>query len=255
MITFSNEKRLYQALQYKSKYYLRIKQIDDLEYSKLEYYLSQPRLDRFLRAVGNSQTKAQNLYRVNLRVSQSFYPILNLFEIFLRNKINYHISSHFSNPNWIITEKKGFMNDQSLSLSRFFLKKSVQKAEKKIIRKTRTVSSGKVIAEQSFGFWTSLFDPHHYRLIGGAPIHCFGSKPAYANRSIISQKLNDIREFRNRVYHNEPICFSGNNIDFSEAQRIKDEIFKLLNWIDLDLNKYVEYFDGIQSKINTARNI
>lgn len=133
-----------------------------LEYSKLEYYLSQPRLQRFLHATGNSRAKAQKLYRVNLRVSQAFYPVLNLFEIFLRNAVNYHVSSHFSNPNWIVSEKTGFMSNPTLAPSRFFLKNSIQKAERTIRRKGSAVTSGKVIAEQSFGFWTSLFDTHHY---------------------------------------------------------------------------------------------
>lgn len=226
-----------------------------MKYSKLEYYLSQPRLQRFLSATGNSQKKAQKLYRVNLRVSQAFYPVLNLFEIFLRNTLNYHVSSHFSNPNWIISEKTGFMSDPTLASSQFFLKKSIQKAESTIRRKGSTVTSGKVIAEQSLGFWTSLFNTHHYRLVGGSPIHAFPNKPAHANRNLINQKLNTIREFRNRIYHNEPICFNSLNIDFSEAQYIKNEVYQLLNWIDPDLTGYVEYFDGIPSKIDSARFI
>ena len=59
------------------------------------------------------------------------------------------------------------MCNNSLRPSRFFLKYSIDKAERTIRRKGGTVSSGKVIAEQSLGFWTSLFEPHHYRLIGG----------------------------------------------------------------------------------------
>lgn len=226
-----------------------------MKYSKLEYYLSQPRLQRFLSATGNSQTKAQKLYRINLRVSQAFYPVLNLFEIFLRNTIYYHVSSHFSNPNWIVSEKTGFMSHPTLAPSRYFLKMSIQKAENTIRRKGSAVSSGKVIAEQSLGFWTSLFDTHHYRLIGGSPIHAFPNKPAYANRNLINQKLNKIREFRNRIYHNEPICFNNINIDFTEAHDIKSDIYELLNWIDADLPDYVEYFNGIQSKIDSARNL
>lgn len=147
------------------------------------------------------------------------------------------------------------MSDPSLTPSNFFLKKSIQKAERAIIRKGSVVTSGKVIAEQSLGFWTSLFDTHHYRLIGGSPIHAFPQKPALANRNVINQKLNRIREFRNRIYHNEPICFNGHNIDFTEANDIKDEIYELLNWIDQDPTDYVEYFNSIQSKIDSAANI
>ena len=226
-----------------------------MEYNKLEYFVSQPRLQRFLIATGNSKTKAQQLYRINLRVSQAFYPILNLFEICLRNSVNYQIAVHFTNPNWILTEKNGFMSDNSLISSQFHLKNSVNKAENTIRRKGGTVSSGKVLAEQTFGFWTSLFETHHYRLIGGAVIHCFPNKPSNINRSSISQKLNKIRAFRNRVYHNEPICFRGNNIDFSSAEDIRDYIFEMLRWIDSDLEAYAEYFNGISSKINQVNNL
>jgi hypothetical protein len=226
-----------------------------LEYNKLEYFVSQPRLNRFLIACDNSKSKAQKLYRINLRVSQSFYPIFNLFEIFIRNSFNYQVSAHFVNPNWIMTERNGFMSSPSLSGSKFFLRKCVDSAEQSIIRKGGTLTSGKIIAEQTLGFWTSLFDTHHYRLIGGCVIHTFGNKPAQINRSIISQKLNRIREFRNRIYHNEPICFDGNSIDFSEAILIKNDIYEILNWIDTDLTDYVEYFNGIQSKIDSVNYI
>ena len=226
-----------------------------MEYQKLEYYLSQPRLDRFLIAAGNSKSKVQKLYRINLRVAQAFYPVLNLFEIFFRNNVNYQVSAHFANPNWITAERGGFMSHSSLTSSNFFLKSSINKAERTILRKGRVVTSGKVIAEQSLGFWTSLFETHHYRLIGGVVIHCFPNKPNYVNRNIINQKLNNIREFRNRVYHNEPICFSGNVVDFSEAARIKNEIYELLEWMDTDLIDYVDYFNGIDTKINLANNL
>ena len=86
-------------------------------------------------------------------------------------------------------------------------------------------------------------------------MHCFPNKPSIANRSVISQKLNRIREFRNRVYHNEPICFNGNNIDFSTAEDIRDEIFEILIWIDPDLSSYCEYFNGITSKIELVNNL
>lgn len=226
-----------------------------LEYAKLEYYLSQPRLQRFLRASGNSKERAKSLYKANLRVSQAFYPILNLFEVFLRNTLDHHISSHFSNPNWIITEKSGFMSDPSLAGSRYFLRESIQKAEDTIHRKGGSISAGKVIAEQSFGFWTSLFETHHYRLIGGSPIHSFPYKPAHVNRNAINQHLDRLRKFRNRIYHNEPICFNGLSIDFSKAQENHNQICLLLEWIDPSLTAYVQNFDGIQSEIENAQII
>lgn len=162
---------------------------------------------------------------------------------------------HFLDPDWILNEKNGFMSDYSLAPSKYFLKNCIQKAERSIIRKRGHITSGKVIAEQSLGFWTSLFDTHHYRLIGGVPIQCFPNKPASVNRNILNQKLNRIREFRNRVYHNEPICFKNRHIDFTHAQNIKNEIFELLDWIDPELSNYVTYFNGIDSKIVAANKL
>lgn len=226
-----------------------------MKYSKLEYYVSQPRLDRYLGACNNSKDKAQKLYKINVRVSQSFYPILNLFEVFIRNSMHYRISGHFADPNWIINQKRGFMSDPSLRPSRFRLRKKVERAERGIRRSGGTVTAGKVIAEQSFGFWTSLFEVHHYRLIGGVVINAFPHKPAPVNRSAIANKLNDIRRFRNRIYHNEPICFDKSAIDFSQAITVRDDIYELLSWIDSELTDYVSYFDSIPSKINSANNL
>lgn len=220
-----------------------------VQYSKLEHYASQPRLDRFLQACDNSKSKTQDLYRLNLQVSQAFYPVLNLFEIFLRNMLNYKLSGYFSDPNWIRNQKNGFMDDSSLENSRFFLKKCVVTSEKLILKKGGTVSSDKVIAEQSMSFWTSLFDVHHYRLIGGIPIQCFVHKPKSVNRSSISQKLNQIRSFRNRVYHNEPICFYEDAVNFKQSLQIQSNIYLLLSWIDSDLVEYVQSYDSINSKI------
>ncbi len=226
-----------------------------MEFRKLESFLSKPRIQRFLVAAGNSTSKAQQLYRINLSVSQAFYPILNLFEIFLRNAVNDQVASYFDNSNWITSEKQGFMNDGFLKKSKFFLKRSVQRAEKTIERKGGKISSGKVISELSFGFWASLFEVHHYRLIRGVIIRCFPHRPNHVKRSIVFQKLNRIRQFRNRIYHNEPICFKGSNVNFKEAEKIKDEIFEMLSWIDSDLATYTEYFNGIESEIDQAKNI
>lgn len=225
-----------------------------MEYSRLEHFISQPRLNRFLQASNNSKSQAQRLYRVNLRVSQAFYPVLNLFEIFLRNRIDIEMSLHFRDPNWIISQKTHFMSDQTLRARRFYLKNCVRKAENAIARKRGTISSGKVIAEQTFGFWTCLFDTHHYRLIGGCVIHCFPFKPPQVNRNILNQKLDLIREFRNRVYHNEPICFNNHGVaDFINAEQAINTLYELLNWMDPEIHEYVEYFNAVQTKITKYR--
>lgn len=147
------------------------------------------------------------------------------------------------------------MNDPSLRYSNYFLKNQVAKAERKLRQRRRSVTTGKVIAEQSLGFWVSLFDRHHYRLISGYIINCFPHKPTSVNRHIISVKLQRIRDFRNRIYHNEPICFDATNIDFQHAEDVKTDIYDLLLWIDTNAKAYVEAFDNIDGKIRVGKRI
>ncbi len=88
-----------------------------MNFDRLEYYVSEARIKRFLSASDNSKVEAQKEYHRNLRVCQAFYPVFNLFEITLRNILNYQVSSNFHNPNWILHEKNGFMSDASLERS------------------------------------------------------------------------------------------------------------------------------------------
>lgn len=147
------------------------------------------------------------------------------------------------------------MNATVLAPSKYFLKTQVESAEKRTKTRNKTITSGAIIAEQSLGFWTSLFDTHHYKLLAGCIIHCFPNKPPNIQRKQISLTLHEIREFRNRIYHNEPICFNGNNIDFCEALRIKSEIYNILNWMDNDLAVYASNFDSIDENIKEALKI
>jgi membrane protein insertase Oxa1/YidC/SpoIIIJ len=86
-------------------------------------------------------------------------------------------------------------------------------------------------------------------LIGGSVIHSFPYKPSCINRKSVLLLLSKIRDFRNRIYHNEPICFNGVSVDFTYASQIKDSLFDILEWMDPDIKKYVRLFDSINQKI------
>ena len=222
-----------------------------MDYEKLEEYISKPRLDRYLVSCGYSKDRAVKLYEANIMVAQAFYPVLNLFETFLRNSINDKLTIHFGDEAWIINQKTKFMSHATLA-PKFGMRKQVIKAETNI-RGPKT--PGKIISEQTFGFWASLFENRHYRLISGQVIKCFPKKPIKYNRPEITNRLEAIRKFRNRVYHNENICFNNDVIDFSNATMIKNEIYNLLEWMDADIKDYVKKFDEIDAKIAHALTV
>jgi len=218
-------------------------------------YLSRPRINRYLLATGNDNSKAKRLYKANIRLAQAFHPILSQFEVILRNSLNQRLANYFSDTDWVKNQKFGFMNSKTLEQSNYFLKRSVQKSENKLMRRGIPITSGKIISAQTFGFWVALYLPHHYMLISGEPIQIFVNKPASEDRSRIYAKLKDIRDFRNRTNHCEPLCFVGHNIDCSKAIGIRVKLYKLIQWIEPELLPFLEDIDNIQNKADALMRI
>jgi Abi-like protein. len=217
-------------------------------------YLSQPRYDRYLIATGSDLSRAKKLYTANIRLAQAFHPVISQFEVILRNSLNLELANHFADPNWIRNQKSGFMDDTSLGANKY-LKRQVVSTERKLRRSRITITSGKVISDQTLGFWVALFSVPYYRLLIGKPIHIFPNKPSVENRSTLHQKLEKIRDFRNRVNHCEPICFGGNTINCNEANLIRQMIIDLTGWLDPNLIAFLSKLDNINSKINNVLRV
>lgn len=232
--------------------------------NKVRSNLSSARINRYLIATGNNNSKAIKLYKHNLKVSQSFLPILSILEVVIRNKINTILTSYFTDSDWIINQKNGFMSHPSLTyrhpltnriVHNHFLKKSVEKSESRLTRHGLPLSSGKIISDQSFGFWTEMFELTFYRILTGRPIQIFTNLPPNTNRIDVMNRLDKIRSFRNRISHNEPICFHNNTIDFSNAIDVYNTIIELFDWIDPELKKFIKDIDSVSVKITNARRI
>jgi hypothetical protein len=212
-------------------------------------------MDRFLVACGGSRRKALDLYRYNLAISKAFYPVLNLFELFLRNNVNAVLTDYFGDSEWVIKQKTGFMNDPRLSSTRFFLRESVLKAEPRLKRQGLGLTSQNILPELAFGFWCSLFEHVYNPFLKGSVMRCFPRRPAYADRESVAGILIEIRDFRNKIYHNEPICLNSRGLSLCRAERVHSGITKLLEWMDGELREYVQYHDEVLERIASARGM
>lgn len=235
-----------------------------MKINKIRSHLSSARINRYLITTGNNNSRALKLYKHNLRVSQSFLPILSILEVSIRNNLNTILSSHFTDTDWIINQKNGFMSHAALTyrhpvtnriIHNHFLKKSVEKSENKLARLGLPLSSGKIISDQNFGFWTELFELTFYRILAGRPIQIFTNLPANTSRIDVMNRLEKIRQFRNRISHSEPICFNNNTIDFGKAIDVYDTIMELFDWIDPELKKFVKDIDSVSVKIRNAQRV
>ncbi len=226
-----------------------------MNYELRNKYLSSPRYNRYLSATDNCKDRAKRLYNGNIRLAQAIHPLLTQFEVILRNSLNSQLTDYFGDTDWIINQKNGFMRNSSLSNSNYFLRRSVMQAEKKLNRRGIPISSGKIISDQNFGFWLALFLSHHYALIGGQPIQVFINKPNFEDRASIYSKLDELRKFRNRVNHCEPLCFNGNVIDCSEILMIREILYDLLRWIDPDIVSFFTSIDNVKNKVASVLRI
>lgn len=235
-----------------------------MKFESFKQYFSEARINRYLAVTGYSTEKTLELYKANLKSSQAFHPLLGVFEVIFRNRINDILTTHFADPDWIFNQKTGFMSDSSLKYINKrtgqhkindFLKKEVIKAEKRLTKTKTAITSGKIIAEQTLGFWTELFEVHNYRLLKGKPIQIFSSLPSKHGRKEVNDELYKIRVFRNRINHNEPIFFNGDEIDFSQSLIVHQSIHNLLSWIDPEIIKLIFDLDNVKQTIEEAKNI
>lgn len=228
-----------------------------------EKYLSSPRMERYLFAKNFDKELCISLYKSNLNISKSFHPIIGIFEVVLRNEINNTLSKHFNDTEWILNQQNQFMIHPSLSyydkksgkvIDNRFIFNSVKNAKDKLSKNFNLITSNKVIAEQSLGFWTELFEKNYYKILKGRPIKIFKNLPANVNRIEVLNILNRIRKFRNRINHNEPICFNKNEVDFQSLKLIYHSIINILYWINPETLFLLNDIDSVYFSINQAIN-
>jgi len=208
---------------------------------------SSPRISRYLAATGNDNKRTIKLYKANLRLAQAFHPLLGIVEVVIRNRLNDVISAHFTDPDWIINQKSGFMSDPSISP---FLRNEIAKIEIRLKKRGIAITSGKIISELPFGFWSELFERNQYKLLLGKPIQIFTHLPSETGRKEIFASLNSIRTLRNRINHNEPICFNEIYIDTNYASETHREIIRILNLINPNFTIFIKDVDIVQKCID-----
>jgi hypothetical protein len=221
-----------------------------MKYIEFEELVSPKRLGRYNNACKDHVLKTLTLYRANIRISQAFLPVLGIFEVVLRNKIDLHYRSRFpaagGKPEWLLA---------STLPSGFFANKGCQSAWDKITqayaRLGPNYTHDKLLAELSFGFWRYTFAGSQFRAGGGTLLAIFPNLPSRCNQRFIYHKLHRINSIRNRIAHHEPICFdSGNRISADYTRTHFQEIVDILDYMDVDSRELFHGFDSVLEEAN-----
>lgn len=188
---------------------------------------------------GRSEIDALTLYVWNTALCESFYPCLQNLEIGLRNRLNIALTQSFGSSKWykdaaIVIDETG--------------QQKVTVAEQLIRDKNKTVTPARIVSELSFGFWTSLFSTKYDAVIwrrAGLLKAAFPYLSKYSRkRSALAERFGHIRQFRNRVFHHEPIW---------KLQNLASEhksILEAIDWLDPCLQRVTATLDRF-AKVNT----
>jgi hypothetical protein len=153
-------------------------------------------------------------YLWNLSLASAIRPALHILEVTLRNEL-YGVSKRILKLDKRAYEHQGI--DTWLDADPTWLEKhekdKVDRAKTKLGSDAGSQTEGHLIAKLDLGFWTALCR-HPYsdwraagpRLWPRALHLAFRSRPPeVATRRDVHDRLDGIREFRNRVAHQEPI--------------------------------------------------
>ena len=163
-------------------------------------------MDRFIRFISAERANAYRLhdaetsqdilnrYLLNIELGQALYPLLNMLEIALRNKINDIFIADFG-IDWIINNN--FFDEQ--------LKQTVEELLARLNKKHKDITNYRLVSELNFGFWSSLFNNNCNVLWQQKNrVNRVFDTPKL-NIKTINRELNTIRQFRNRVFHFETL--------------------------------------------------
>lgn len=203
-----------------------------------EKVFSHKRMERYYSIYPDNFDKAIQHYACNLRLSEAMYIPLSVFEVTLRNAICRELTAHTGREDWFVI----FPNTPGLSnLNRY-----ITQATKQISGRHETATVSKIIAELTLGFWVSLFNSEYERVLWKALRRAFPHMPkTQRKRKNISSPLNRLRNIRNRIFHNESICW---NIDY--VKTIHDELTEVLGWMNKDLPNWLKQYDRFDSVSN-----
>jgi hypothetical protein len=178
----------------------KIPTLDASSLTQIVATLTHPRLSKYLRVTGNKVQQALRLYVINAKVSAAVMTDLHYIEVALRNKFDRELKAKFGSE-WF--KDAGFLSLVDGRSHAILLK--AQKNAVKHLPKGKALPPGKVIAELTFGFWLQLTDAKLEHKLWVPYLHKAFAPRKAPKRAVLNQKLEKLRQLRNRVAHHEPI--------------------------------------------------
>ncbi|MDX9820036.1 MAG: hypothetical protein RBT16_14085 [Desulfococcus multivorans] len=192
--------------------------------------VSNERIDMYRqRGVAGGDSNLLIHYGWNIVLAESFYPSLQCLEVVLRNAVHDAAQTAFETPLWF--DIPGLLDERGSG--------EISSARTTLARKNKHASPPAIIAELNFGFWAALFASRMEQIFWPKIYRkAFPRLPRHLRkRSVISDRIGDIRKFRNRIFHHEPIWHLR---DLGEKHA---KIIETIGWINPSMEAFVAAID------------
>ncbi len=214
-----------------------------MEYNKtyFEKIFSVKRMERYSKLY-EDENRAIAHYRSNIEMAEAFYPCLSVLEVALRNALSRELEAMAGREDWYSI----FPSTPGLNgLNRY-----ITKASKQIAGRHEVITPSKIVAELTLGFWVSLLNAEYERILWKDLRRAFPYMPKqFRKRKNVSAPLNSFRSFRNRVFHNESICWN-----MSKLSMIHRELYMIMGWINKDLPDWTCSIDRVDDVMENICN-
>lgn len=185
----------------------------------LERFLSSPRFDLYREATNDDTKKAVQLYRWNVNISSALYDPLHIFEVTLRNRIDYILTSSDFGAEWYQPYHwADHGNKREYDALKKVTDRLVGEAKNRRIadrvkytilkRLPVGLQKDNVIAELPLSFWCNVIDPFYGKLIWND--HFFTLFPNAGGGLSVKEAHEECARLmllRNLVAHYEPVFY------------------------------------------------
>jgi len=218
-----------------------------MEEEKLLLLLSPKRLQVYQKVAHHKKLDAIVLYQLNLELASLFFPLISWVEISIRNIISAHISQKSPiNSTWIdllntliieeiSNDRYGDNAKEDLRKIRDQIKNLKRSTDKNVTKNGYRPSQDRYVSNSNFYFWAMLFSPPATKMLAKHKIYLNRIFSKREKIKKISQVLNQLRLFRNRIAHNEPIIFEKGILSLNQVNKSFDNIAWVSDLIGLDL--------------------
>lgn len=197
--------------------------------------ISQDRLGRYLVAAGHDVDRALALYGWNIQLSEAFFPVLSAAEVCLRNTVASRLEALYGATWWDDATFHGQIRSSG--------KRIVLTARDKLTQSGQ-VTSGRMTAELSFGFWVKMLLPRHEAVVWTDLRASFTHLPANVTYDDLYKRCDAVREFRNRIFHHKPILHR----DISKEH---SQIMELIGWLSPDKAAWIKPYSRVMTVMRT----